>query len=138
MYRYSKRSLNNLEGVREELKQFFLEAIKIVPYDIILTHGVRTAVEQNKLYQQGRTTPGIKVTPLDGYKGISNHQIKEDGLGYAVDIAILLNNKVTWVEKYYNELAESLRPLMKKYNVEWGGDWKRKDRPHFEYKGGVK
>ena len=63
-------------------------------------------------------------------------QVKANGFGYAGDIAILVDGKVTWEEKYYKEVARAGRILMQKYNVEWGGDWKKfKDLPHFEYTG---
>lgn len=136
MFKFSKNSLKKLEGLHPNLQNFFMELIKISPYDFSITQGVRTAEEQNKLYQQGRTVPGKIVTNCDGYKIKSNHQTKDDGLGHAGDIAVLLNNKITWEEKYYKEVAMTARILMQKYNVEWGGDWKNfKDLPHFEYKG---
>lgn len=136
MFKFSKKSLKKLEGLHPNLQNFFMELIKISPYDFSITQGIRTAEEQNKLYQQGRTVPGKIVTNCDGYKLKSNHQIKSDGLGHAGDIAVLINNKITWKEKYYKEVAMSARILMQKYNIEWGGDWKNfKDLPHFEYKG---
>ena len=87
MYKYSQRSLNNLEGLHPQLKEFALELIKVTPHDITITCGVRTAEEQNKLYQQGRTKAGKIVTKCDGYNIKSKHQVKADGLGYAFDIA---------------------------------------------------
>lgn len=136
MFKFSKSSEKKLQYLHSNLQKFFRELIKISPYDFSITQGVRTAEEQNKLYQQGRTTPGKLVTNCDGYKLKSNHQIKSDGLGYAGDIAVLVNNKITWEEKYYKEVAISARILMQKYNIEWGGDWRNfKDLPHFEYKG---
>ena len=136
MFKFSKKSLKKLEGLHPNLQNFFMELIKISPYDFSITQGIRTAEEQNKLYQQGRTVPGKIVTNCDGYKLKSNHQTKSDGLGHAGDIAVLVNNKITWEEKYYKEVAISARILMQKYNIEWGGDWKNfKDLPHFEYKG---
>ncbi len=136
MFKFSKNSLKKLEGLHPNLQNFFMELIKISPHDFSITQGIRTTAEQNKLYQQGRTTPGKIVTNCDGYKLKSNHQTKSDGLGHAGDIAVLVNNKITWSERYYKEVAMSARILMQKYNIEWGGDWKNfKDLPHFEYKG---
>ena len=136
MFKFSRNSEKKLQYLHPNLQKFFRELIKISPYDFSITQGIRTAVEQNKLYQQGRTMPGKIVTNCDGYKIKSNHQTKDDGLGHAGDIAVLLNNKITWEEKYYKEVAMTARILMQKYNVEWGGDWKNfKDLPHFEYKG---
>ena len=136
MFKFSRNSEKKLQYLHPNLQKFFRELIKISPHDFSITQGVRTAEEQNKLYQQGRTVPGKIVTNCDGYKIKSNHQTKDDGLGHAGDIAVLVNNKITWEEKYYKEVAMSARILMQKYNVEWGGDWKSfKDLPHFEYKG---
>ena len=136
MFKFSKKSLKKLEGLHPNLQNFFMELIKISPYDFSITQGIRTTAEQNKLYQQGRTTPGKIVTNCDGYKLKSSHQTKSDGLGHAGDIAVLVNNKITWSERYYKEVAMAARILMQKYNIEWGGDWKNfKDLPHFEYKG---
>ena len=136
MFKFSKNSLKKLERLHPNLQIFFMELIKISPYDFSITQGIRTTAEQNKLYQQGRTTPGKIVTNCDGYKLKSSHQTKSDGLGHAGDIAVLVNNKITWSERYYKEVAMAARILMQKYNIEWGGDWKNfKDLPHFEYKG---
>ena len=136
MFKFSRNSEKKLQYLHPNLQKFFRELMKISPYDFSITQGVRTAVEQNKLYQQGRTVPGKIVTNCDGYKIKSNHQTKSDGLGHAGDIAVLINNKITWEERYYKEVARAGRILMQKYNVEWGGDWKKfKDLPHFEYKG---
>lgn len=135
MYRYSKRSLQKLEGLHPQLKEFALELIKVTPYDISITCGVRTAEEQNAVYQQGRTKAGKIATNCDGYKYKSNHQVHADGLGYAFDIAVLVNGQCDWRESKFKEVADSARELMAKYNVEWGGDWKNfKDFPHFELK----
>ena len=136
MFKFSRNSEKKLQYLHPNLQNFFRELIKISPYYFSITQGVRTAEEQNKLYQQGRTMPGKIVTNCDGYKLKSNHQTKSDGLGHAGDIAVLVNNKITWEEKYYKEVAISARILMQKYNIKWGGDWKNfKDLPHFEYKG---
>lgn len=129
MYKYSQKSLSNLEGLHPQLQEFALELIKVTPHDISITCGVRTAEEQNKLYQQGRTIPGKIVTKCDGYNIKSKHQMKSDGLGYAFDIAVISN----WNKKVFKEIADSARELMKIYNIEWGGDWKNfSDYPHFQ------
>lgn len=136
MYRFSRTSEKRLMYLHPNLQKFFIELLKISPYDFSISQGVRTPEEQNKLYQQGRTVPGKVVTNCDGYKIKSKHQVKSDGFGYAGDIAILVDGKVTWEEKYYKEVARAGRVLMQKYKIEWGGDWEKfKDFPHFEYKG---
>ena len=162
MYTLSETSLKMLKGVHPNLVNFMTELIKISPWNFKITAGVRTAEEQNKLYQQGRTTKGIKVTNVDGYKLKSNHQIKFDGLGYAADIGVLVTEKVIEkvkengkeVEKeiektiykgswrdfhYYQDIYNAAKRagLLEKYDIEWGGNcWRTfKDAPHWQIKG---
>lgn len=133
MYKFSNRSLEKLKGLHPRLIEFAHELLKKSRYDFTITAGKRTAEEQNLLYQKGRTMPGNIVTNCDGYKYKSNHQIKNDGYGHAFDIAVLINNKITWDPKYYIEVGKAAEQLMKDYEIEWGGNWKSfKDYPHFE------
>ena len=50
MFKFSKNSLKKLERLHPNLQNFFMELIKISPYDFSITQGIRTAEEQNKLY----------------------------------------------------------------------------------------
>ena len=86
MYVLSKLSLERMKNVHPKLIDVIKTAIENSPYDFRITAGARTAEEQNYLYQQGRTRAGQRVTNCDGYKAKSNHQIKSDGFGHAVDI----------------------------------------------------
>lgn len=147
MFILSDKSLEKLKGVHPDVVKVFKEAIKESPYDFRITHGVRSAEEQNELYQQGRTKPGKIVTKADGYTKKSNHQIKLDGYGHAVDIFVCgyVKNgkyiKTTTDEGYeYSKLkavADHIKAIAKKLNINisWGGDWSKfKDYPHFELK----
>ena len=165
MYTLSETNLKMLKGVHPNLVNFMTELIKISPWNFKITTGVRTAEEQNKLYQQGRTVKGIKVTKVDGYKQKSNHQVKYDGLGYAVDIGVLVKEKVnvsvmengkkvekviekdgykgTWRDfHYYQDIYNTAKRagLLEKYGIEWGGNcWRTfKDAPHWQIKGADK
>jgi len=134
---FSNSSLNAMKGLHPRIICFFCEALKASQYDFGITAGVRTDKFQNKLYQKGRTTPGKIVTNCDGYKYKSKHQIKSDGTGHAGDIKLYVNGKITWESRYFIDFANQpkIRFLMKKYGVEWGGDWKSfKDYPHWELK----
>lgn len=149
MPKFSKKSIETMEGVHPNLINFMLELIKVSPHDFKITAGVRTAEEQNYLYKQGRTIPGIKVTKVDGYKEKSNHQPKIDGFGYAVDIGVLVeeNDKIVYKGEwkdfhYYQDIYNIAKKngLLEKYNIEWGGNcWKTfKDAPHWQIKGADK
>ena len=165
MYILSETSLKMLKGVHPNLVNFMTELIKISPWNFKITAGVRTAEEQNRLYQKGRTAPGTKVTNVDGYKLKSNHQVKFNGLGYATDIGVLVKEKVkvsvmengkkvekviekdvykgTWKDfHFYQDIYNAAKNmgLLEKYGIEWGGNcWKSfKDAPHWQIKGADK
>ena len=142
MYTLSETSLKMLKGAHPNLVNFMTELIKISPWNFKITAGVRTAEEQNRLYQKGRSAPGAKVTNVDGYKLKSNHQIKFDGLGYATDIGVIVNGeyKGTWKDfHYYQDIYNVAKEkgLLEKYGIEWGGNcWRTfKDAPHWQIKG---
>ena len=142
MYTLSETSLKMLKGVHPNLVNFMTELIKISPWNFKITAGVRTAEEQNRLYQKGRTAPGAKVTNVDGHKLKSNHQVKFDGLGYATDIGVIVNGeyKGSWKDfHYYQDIYNVAKEkgLLEKYGIEWGGNcWRTfKDAPHWQIKG---
>ena len=141
MYKLSKRSLNTMVGVHPDLVKVIKEAIATSPYDFMITQGVRTAKYQNELYQQGRTKRGLKVTNADGYTKKSNHQMKIDGFGYAIDFVIVNGKALDWdTESKYKAVARHILVTGHKLGIslEWGGDWKFKDYPHVQIAGADK
>lgn len=140
MYKLSNRSKSRLEGIHPVLILIIEEGIKDSPFDFGIPQfgGLRTAEDQNMLYQKGRELPGSIVTNTDGYIKKSNHQAKEDGLGHAFDIYAYVNGKASWNGTHLNAIAKHLQNIAKtKFGVvlEWGGDWSRfKDMPHFQIK----
>ena len=146
VYSFSQASLDKMSKVHPKLVEVMKAAIENSPFDFRITDGARTAEEQFALYQLGRTKPGRKVTNCDGYKSKSNHQIKADGFGHAVDIfpcGIVENGvyrKFTADEGYDDKklkiISEHILKIAKEkeVNIEWGGNWKMHDTPHFEIK----
>lgn len=138
---FGKRSKDNLVGVHPDLVRLMEAAIINSPIDFTITEGVRTAKEQQVLYAQGRTTKGPIVTTKDGVKNKSNHQIKADGFGHAVDLYPYVDGKLQVTDKdtvgnlkkiaaHIKKVATSMR-----IGITWGGDWKSPyDPPHFELK----
>lgn len=93
-----------------------------------ICQGVRTAAEQNKLWQQGRVTPGKIVTNANGIDKKSNHQVKDDGWGHAVDLCFTTGDPFG-EDQPWARFGE----LVRAEGLKWGGDWvKFKDRPHVE------
>ena len=135
MYKLSTRSLDTMAGVNQNLVKVIKEAIATSPFDFMVTQGLRTAKYQNELYQQGRTKKGLKVTNADGYIKKSNHQMKTDGYGYAIDFVILDGKVLDWdTESKYEAVAKHILDTGHKLgiNLEWGGNWKFKDYPHIQ------
>ncbi|MCP1159470.1 M15 family metallopeptidase [Bacillus infantis] len=105
---------------------------------IIVTQGLRTIAEQNALYAQGRSKPGIIVTNAKG--GTSYHNY-----GLAFDFAIT-NSTGTTV--YWNTNVDTNNDKLKDWyqvgqmgqelGLEWGGAWNGfLDIPHFQYTFGL-
>ena len=145
-YSFSQTSLDKMKKVHPKLVEVMKTAIENSPYDFRITDGARTAEEQFALYQIGRSKPGRIVTNCDGKRAKSNHQIKADGYGHAVDIfpcGVTENGvyrKFTSEEGYDEKklklIANHILAVAKSKNVniEWGGNWKMNDTPHFELK----
>ena len=145
-YSFSQTSLDKMKKVHPKLVEVMKAAIENSPYDFRITDGARTAEEQFALYQIGRSKPGRIVTNCDGKRAKSNHQIKADGYGHAVDIfpcGVIENGvyrKFTSEEGYDEKklklIANHILTVAKSknINIEWGGNWKMNDTPHFELK----
>lgn len=138
MAKFSKRSLTSLVGVHPDLVRLMLASIEDTPIDFTITEGVRTAEKQRQYYNQGRTTKGIIVTNLDGIKKKSNHQIKADGYGHAIDLYPFHSGSVQVNDnKSLKVISDHIKKKAKELNIAitWGGDWtKPYDPPHFELK----
>jgi peptidoglycan L-alanyl-D-glutamate endopeptidase CwlK len=137
MATFSKRSIDNLQGVHLDLFRLMNLSIRNTPVDFTIVEGVRTVQRQQELYAQGRTKPGKIVTNADGVSNKSNHQAKADGYGHAVDLDPFVNgsvqvNDVAGLKRISDHIKSVAR--LNGINVVWGGDWKFVDHPHFELK----
>lgn len=97
------------------------------------SQGVRTAEEQHTLWKAGREFPGAIVTNADGYTKRSNHQVKDDGYGYALDSIFTGDDpylrRDPRGELWWGVYGACIRAV----GCVWGGDWASiLDRPHME------
>lgn len=140
MANLSKRSLDALQGVEPSLVQLIKSAIVDTPQDFTVVEGVRTTKRQQDLYAQGRTKTGKIVTNTDGVKNKSNHQVKADGYGYAVDLFPYFEGQVQVSHKdtvkKLKIITDHLKAKAKCMNItiSCGIDWKFFDAPHVEIK----
>lgn len=130
MYKFSKRSLDNLKNVDDRLVKICNEVIK--EYDFTVIEGFRTPERQYELYKQG-------FSQIDGKTKKGKHNYNPS---LAIDIVPYkkgvnpFNNSAESKLMFY-ELAHKFKNVAKRLNIEvsWGGDWKKfKDLPHFELK----
>lgn len=125
-------SRNRLTGVHPDLVEVAYKALGYGVMDFAVAQGVRTEEEQRKLYAKGRTEPGPIVT----WTMNSNHLLKEDGYGHAIDIVPFINGKTDWQnEENFAILATLMFRAAMELGVQigWGGHWRKNiDRPHFE------
>lgn len=108
--------------LRAKASKFINEVEKRLGKRLKITDGYRTFAEQNKLYAQGRTTAGKKVTNAKGGQSYHNY-------GLAFDCYFTKNGSVDFSKGITPEVAE----IGKELGLEWGGNWKSlKDLPHFQ------
>lgn len=126
-YRLGTKSRNELRLVHPKLVRIVEKAILITDQDFSVHSGARTAEEQNKLYQIGRTTQKNRkpVTSKDGYKNKSNHQVGPDGYGRSVDLVPWDGEKLVWDWDMIYHIASAMSKIAKEREtrIRWGGNW---------------
>ena len=119
MYSFGSKSKERLQGVHPDMIKVMEEAIKESPLDFSITEGVRTLERQKELFEAGKS------------QTMNSRHLK----GFAVDIAVLVDGKITWEFSKYQIVADHIKKVAKDLGIPivWGGDWVSfKDGPHFE------
>lgn len=123
-FRLSPRSLDRLKTCHPDLSAVVMEAIKLTPVDFAVTETLRSIKRQRELLNCGATTTMN-----------SRHLAHpDDGLSRAVDLCALEKGVVSWHWPLYHRIAKAMKDAAAKLNIplEWGGDWKWPDGPHFQ------
>lgn len=120
---YTRLNARRLAGVEPsvvETSYVLIAVMKLLGHPVFIANGLRTVEEQAALYAQGRTTPGNKVTNVDGRDLTSaSHCAQADGFGHAVDFAF--DDPSPWESKHpWRALGECAKAM----GLKWGGDWK--------------
>lgn len=118
MKQLDARSLKRLEGVHEDLVKVVKLAIDYSPNTFIVTEGLRTLERQKQLLAAGASQT-LRSRHLTGH---------------AVDLAVKVGSEIRWDWPLYSALAVVMKDAAKQLNIplEWGGDWKFKDGPHYQ------
>ena len=125
MDRHSEQRLASLHPkIRTKVREF-LEDAERQGIVLRITSGLRTFEEQNKLYAQGRTAGGQRVTNAKGGQSWHNY-------GLAIDVVQMVGSTPVW-KADWNKIGE----IGEKHGFEWGGRWKFVDKPHFQMRFGL-
>ncbi|HYH83783.1 MAG TPA: M15 family metallopeptidase [Longimicrobium sp.] len=92
--------------------------------DAYVYEGYRSPELQALYYQRGRTI----IPPVQKVTNARSSLYSWHGYGLAVDV---ISRRHGWdrPESWFRDVAESFR----KFGCKWGGDWKMKDLPHFQW-----
>ena len=140
-FKLSERSLKSLEGVNPNLVKVVERAIELTEQDFLVLEGVRSKEQCYINYGKGRTVAqcSAKGVPikyaqpnLSKVTWLNNPLASKHVTGNAVDLVpypIDWNtiSKFTTISKAMKQAAKELG-----IDLEWGGDWTKKDYPHFE------
>jgi peptidoglycan L-alanyl-D-glutamate endopeptidase CwlK len=130
-FKLSPESEKILSTVRPDLQRVIRRAAELTTTPFAVVSGNRTQAEQDRLYAQGRTRPGLVVT----WTRNSNHMG-----GGAIDFSAVDKNgkptnhlKHTWNADYYRPIAETILKAGKELGipVEWPL-WKKGDWGHIQ------
>ena len=127
MYKFSKRSLDNLKNVDERLVRICNELIKRIDFTVI--EGFRTPERQKELYDKG-------FSKIDGISKKGKHNYNPS---LAIDIIPYKKGHNPFdgskeSDIMFDNLAKEFKQVAKELgiNITWGGDWKFIDKPHFQ------
>lgn len=124
------RDLNDLHPVVRAKCEAHVAACHAAGIDLLITCTWRDPAEQARLYAQGRTTPGKIVTKAK--PGQSMHEYR-----VAYDVVPLRNGKPVWGSAGEDaKLWAKVGELGKAQGLEWAGDWRFREYPHFQFTGG--
>jgi hypothetical protein len=118
-FQLSEKSLRRLDGVHPDLVKVVKRAIEITPVDFVVIEGLRTKARQAYLLDAGKS------------RTMNSYHLT----GHAVDIAPIVDGKVSWDWEHFYPMADAMKQAAEELSVKlnWGGDWVHfKDGPHFQ------
>ena len=122
-FRFSQRSLRNLQGVHPDLVRVVHRALELTPTDFLITEGLRTLQRQAQLVAAGasRTMNSRHLT------------------GHAVDFAPIVGRQVRWDWPLFPPIVRAFKEAAAERGVAivCGADWRFRDGPHIELDRGV-
>ena len=118
-FKLSDKSINRLQGVHPDLVKVVKRAIEITPVDFVVIEGLRTKARQAYLLDAGKS------------RTMNSYHLT----GHAVDIAPIVDGKVSWDWKFFHPMVAAMKQAADELGVKIiaGADWKTfPDGPHFQ------
>ena len=118
MFTLGHRSKQRLKGVHPDLVKVVERAIRITTVDFAVLEGLRTPERQKALVEAGAS------------QTLNSRHLT----GHAVDLGAWVGDEVRWDWPLYHKIAAAMKEAAKQVDVpiEWGGDWKMRDGPHWQ------
>lgn len=117
-YTLSGKSRSRMQGVHPRLCDVVNLAIAITDVDFAVLEGMRTVERQRELVA-AKASQTMRSRHLTGH---------------AVDLGAIVGGQVRWDWPLYDRIAKAVKEAASRLGVpiEWGGDWKMRDGPHFQ------
>jgi len=118
-FKWSNRSLSNLEGIHPHLRAVCDRALEITYQDMVVIEGLRTYERQRTLVR----------------KGFSKTMNSRHLTGHAVDIVPFpIAHRLSYPDHMWEQVAEAMERAAKERDVdlEWGYALWNWDKPHFQ------
>lgn len=122
----ASRSIDDLDPRVQDGARAVTRAWADAGFDVLITCTYRSNAEQDKLYAQGRTAPGFKVTKARAGESLHN-------FGLAIDFVPMVHGKPAWDDPKPFEMLARMAQIADP-RLKWGGDFKSiDDKPHLEW-----
>lgn len=127
-FQFSKRSLDNLQGVHPDLVAVARRALEITPVDFMVIDGLRTLEEQRILVRRG-------FSKTMNSRHLTGHAVDMVPWGDFDNDGDIDGTDLFSFWPQYRTIAQAMKVAAGELGVdlEWGGDWKKfRDGPHFQ------
>jgi peptidoglycan LD-endopeptidase CwlK len=117
--KFTARDESRMIGLHPDLVRVMRRAAATTSIPFAVIEGMRTLATQRQYVAKGASTT-LRSRHLTGH---------------AIDIAPMINGKITWAWPVYHQLAPIIKAAAAAEGVpiEWGGDWRKfKDGPHWQ------
>lgn len=128
----ASRKLEDLHPDVRFLAEKFLDAAADEGIEVLVTCTYRSGIEQAQLYAQGRTAKGKIVTNAQPGESLHNTLLNGQPAARAFDVVPMIVGKPMWDDEHPS--WEALGRIGESVGLEWGGRWRKPDKPHFELK----